>query len=370
MTDLSNIFVGKRVVQKAYLNNALIYQSKGWEPTDNACTEAWDKQISIPKSAATNGAINSCVTDKDNNIYFCACGIVFKVDSSTGKLIKYSTTDFYIDYFVLDEPHKVIYCIGPKDNSGNKLFILDTNCTFLSYAKDLCMLTNGLYINSINVDSRYIYLTYNAGNSYFGLYVLDKNNYDLISSAGNYNNMPVITTYDGDYFYSSSYGYIIRYDKKTFTRSNISTSIPTFNKDVNTDTIIAGIIDEAGNILFYSYDRGVIKITNKGEYIATYNTYGYGSDSRFATDYKGNTYFLGKSSNTGDFDVYLNKITSDNTVQYKNNTLKGISSQELRYGGQLSNLCVDNVGNIYIIYMYMNGVINIKKIFNIAKPNK
>ena len=61
---LSNIFFGKKVVQQAYLNNALIYQSKGWKTLPSTCSEVWTKELGI----VDTDTINQCLIDTNNNI--------------------------------------------------------------------------------------------------------------------------------------------------------------------------------------------------------------------------------------------------------------------------------------------------------------
>lgn len=373
MTDLSNIFVGKRVVQKAYLNNALIYQSKGWEPTDNACTEAWDKQVTISRNASAY--IKQCTTDKDNNIYFISSGNIYKVNSSTCALIHDSCKSDYIVYeYYFDEVDNIFYCLGQDSISSvhKSIFTIDTNLNFLNHIIELDTVSaignNANYMDSITVDNSYIYMTCDVGGSYQDLYVIDKGGkYKYSVSLPEC--MPVITTYNGDYFYTSRQGSLLQFNKKNFASADISLSVPApTNTTTDRSVIFKGIIDINGNILFNSMYRGVIKITSDGKWLTSYLGHANSSnigETQLATDYKGNTYILDK--NYYSKDVVLSKITSDTTEQYHVTLLNDRNFSNVESGAEYSNICVDRNGNIYIIYMYQSGAVNIKKIFNIVK---
>lgn len=78
---LSNIFIGKKVVKQAYLNNALIYQSKGWETLPSTCQEVWTKTYPNIYSS-----IYPITCDKDNNTYFISNYFLYKI-SPDGSLV-------------------------------------------------------------------------------------------------------------------------------------------------------------------------------------------------------------------------------------------------------------------------------------------
>ena len=82
---LSNVFIGKKVVQQIYMNNALIYQANGWQSLPSTPQIVWQKQCGTgmsPYSSAFDSKNNLVISyyysnacwlmklDPDGNVLF------------------------------------------------------------------------------------------------------------------------------------------------------------------------------------------------------------------------------------------------------------------------------------------------------------
>ena len=112
MTQLNNIFIGNKVVKQAFLNDALIYQSNGWEPTPSTMQQVFNKQYSeIPNSTSSI----SVKVDSRGNIISARLKTIYKTNSD-GKLLWQKTiftsnSNFQITSMVVDRNDN-IFCSG------------------------------------------------------------------------------------------------------------------------------------------------------------------------------------------------------------------------------------------------------------------
>ena len=65
--DLSNIFIGNKVVQRAYYRDALLYKSNGWETLPSTFQKVFTKNYNM-------GTFRAATTDLDNNLYIATSG--------------------------------------------------------------------------------------------------------------------------------------------------------------------------------------------------------------------------------------------------------------------------------------------------------
>lgn len=90
MTQLSNVFIGNKVVKQAFLNDALIYQSNGWQTIQDTLQTAWVRS----DITYTVSKIN---TDHENNIIIIGSiennYYIIKLNSDGTILWKKPTTD-------------------------------------------------------------------------------------------------------------------------------------------------------------------------------------------------------------------------------------------------------------------------------------
>lgn len=339
---LSNIFFGKKVVQQAYLNNALIYQSKGWETLPSTCTEAWTK--SYDKA----DAVCSVAKDDSDNLYFSSNNSVYKIDSEGNLKWEYvisdTTTTTSIVVFLT-----YIYCS----------YIVYKSSAYFGYVAKID--TNGNLISTVDVHS----LAPNSASSYFNDMQKDDNaitqshllklNQDLkviddidISSAAHNCIAECIAINSGPYIFVGTTGYGFRLNKSNLKNS---ISLPEYIFLFSTDSIA---MDKIGNLYLGSCTQnGPIKYDAENcqaiKLLSLTNTYA------LCLDDQENVYFVMSS------DTYrLAKYSSDGTEIWE--TKIPVSNSNIK-------IVIDSNNNIYVAYIDNNSKLAIKKFINLVKEN-
>lgn len=107
---LSNVFMGKKVVQQIYMNNALIYQANGWQPLPSTPQTVWQKIL------GNGNAYYSVKFDNNNNLvmtyYYNNATWAMKVDPDGNVLWnnRIDTTDnVQLDIYI--DKNNYIYCV-------------------------------------------------------------------------------------------------------------------------------------------------------------------------------------------------------------------------------------------------------------------
>lgn len=367
MTDLSNIFVGKRVVQKAYLNNALIYQSKGWQALPSTCSEVWTKYY----DAET--ALNCMARDDADNIYIGVKNCIYKLDSSGNIKWKFRFSipegDYYSRAIVVVQKY-IYYSFYCPSGSGSFMSYIskidaDTGKVIMhNYISDIIGYTQSrwLWIGTMKADKSYIYISViNSNNSSdYAIYKLDLN---LNKVAANFTfNIPInhIEVCSNEPYIFIVYNgiHICRLNKDNLDKK-VELTIPNGQQDV--DCIKQ---NNLGNIYVSCYSDSEIykySIENckfiKGFY-PTSGTYNF--IYAFDIDTQDSLYILSYTNS----DFYLSKISSDDTISWKNIPTFDYDS---RY---TPKIITDSNNNIYIAYLdYSTSILTLKKYLNLVKES-
>lgn len=352
---LSNVFMGKKVVQQIYFNNALIYQAKGWETLPCAPTEVWTK------SYDSINLIKNCAVDQDNNIYIVIeSGYVFKI--SPEGIVLWSKS-FGI-------PIKI--CIDQKNNVYLvQLTYYKTNNFRSAVVSQLD--SEGNIINSINasnnvtidqvtdfvVDNNYLYVSvgyYAYGTNYL-LFRIDKNfknSCNISMSSG----LDYLTTNNTcPYIYWASGVTLYQIAKDTIGNSNAKGI--SINDGFSPSTITNIVMDDIGNLIYSTNKEGTYRYNiDTKKFIKIPYLYS-STNSTMCIDYQQN--FYGINADNTNLVAKLFKVSSDNTIIYNTQILKGDSNFTD------GRLIADNNGNIYYIYKKAAGQLMVTKLINVIK---
>ena len=347
---LSNIFFGKKVVQQAYLNNALIYQSKGWETLPSTCSEVWTKELGIVNS--DSDIVNQCLIDKNNNIYVLTHYQIFKLDSE-GTLI-WSKTIGGIQRIAIDI------------NNNVYIALINSGCSYIAELDN-----NGVMEKQFEIDIRWNHIeNFVVDNNYFyisGNYNYTSNNcfYQIdeqgkLITQDSLNLAPSTLVENDSFVYAGLGAQLIKINK-----SNISnyTPLSTIPSGASVDNVI---LDGIGNAIFTDTNGVVYKYDFKNNVVTEYSRRIVESNPTIALDYQKNLYFISSGSNVTGYILSLMKYSSDRTLIFDTQILTDQDKSMLH-----GKLVVDNNGNIYYLYNKYNSNLNyslmIKKLINIEK---
>lgn len=348
---LSNIFFGKKVVQQAYLNNALIYQSKGWETLPSTCTEVWTKSYGKVDN------FRSIAKDDLDNLYVGIDQYLCKIDSD-GKLIwktdllvdKGSFKSSVIDSIILSK--NSIYCtiyystfensstnwfyyLAKVNSNGNLISIVTINSVMPNENYGVKMLKNDLNIYAMSSSCLY--------------------KFDLNFKLIDYVTMSIpaksLTTNNGPYVFVGAQGGGIRLCKDNLKNG---TDLILSNSYFTADLIT---LDSLGNLyLGSSNNNSIYKYSVENcKLIATIFL---GSNSKcyeICTDFKENFYII-YSDGTN---CLLRKNSSDGTLIWDNVPIPA-SNNNIK-------VITDSNGNIYVAYIDSSSMLAIKKLINLVK---
>ena len=338
---LSNIFFGKKVVQQAYLNNALIYQSKGWETLPSTCSEVWTK--SYDKA----DIVCSVAKDDSDNLYVSSKNSVYKIDSEGNLKWEYVISNAVETSSIVVFP-TYIYCsylvsnnlgyVAKIDNNGNLISTVDVHSLAPNSASS--------HFNDMQKDSNNIYAITQSHllklNQDFK--VID--DVDISSYTGYIATRIAIN--NGPYIFIGTALYGFRLNKNDLKNSII---LPEYSFLFRTDSIA---MDNIGNLyLGSSSQNGPIKYDAENcqaiELLSPDNTYA------LCLDNQENVYFV---MNSGTF--RLAKYSSDGTEIWETN---------IPASNGYIKIVTDSNNNIYVAYIDSNSKLAIKKFINLVKEN-
>lgn len=341
---LSNIFFGKKVVQQAYLNNALIYQSKGWETLPSTCTETWNK--SYDKA----DAVCSVAKDDSDNLYVSSNNSVYKIDSEGNLKWKYVINDTTTITSIVIFP-TYIYCAYLTSNSLGYVAKIDTNGNLISTV-DVHSLTpdsSYYFFDDMQKDSNNIYAITHSH--------LLKLNQDLkviddvdISSAAHGCNAECIAINNGPYIFVGTSNYGFRLDKSNFKNS---ISLPGAGLG-NNFNITALKMDNIGNLYASSSIPPCAVLKYDVETCKLITILYIGASYDICTDSQENVYFAYLDSN-----YKLEKNSSDGTLIWNNIQIPALKG--------IVKIVTDSNNNIYVAYIDSNSKLAIKKFINLVK---
>lgn len=269
---LSDVFIGKKVVQQIFLNNMVIYQAKGWQTLPVDCKELWTKDYS------------PCLTENVTCATFDHCeNIIFKNNSGT--------------LFKIDKEGHMLWSYRVFSNNGR-----DDNI--------FCDQQNNIYVpRSVPSSS--------SSNTTYEIAVLNENG-ELIreidlSAFSEIAGLPVRTIIgNGEYIYFLMQNYVLIITQKgdyIDLYKNTALSIPT-----------AAIIDKSNQILYIGTDQGnILKFNLKSngalsspECVLKNNNNNSLSINQIKIDSVGNFYILSKTGSQFQIRKYQN--ISDNCI--------------------------------------------------------
>lgn len=345
---LSNVFIGKKVVQQIYMNNALIYQAKGWETLPSTVQEVWTKKYD-------NFNRGTCTIDLKGCIYYANGVSLSKFDSDGMLLWQKAYPEAYkvcidsdnIPYLASKTQVPDTYRLGVKinkiDESGNSI--------------QEAFISSNYYVDSITnfiMDNDYLYAStvyQDSGSGFYPhLFKADKN-LKMIAVVDT-NPANLITTNEDQYLYYSSGTQVLRIEK-----SSLKNGALVFNANNSINSIS---FDKLGNIV-YSAGSDLYKYNIDSKSVTTVKGTTNSYCKQFCIDYQQNLYSINGDIRTN-YKINLVKVSSDNTVIYDINIGEEVASNILS-----GDLLVDNNGNIYYLYINITKQLVIKKLINLVK---
>lgn len=329
------------------MNNALIYQAKGWQTLPSTVQEVWTK-----KYDNFNGG--TCTIDLKDCIYY-ADGVSLSKFDSDGMLLWQKA--YPAAYKVCIDSDNTPYLASKKQrpNSsgfGVKINKIDESGNSIQEA----FISSNYYVDSITnfiMDNNYLYAStiyQDSGGFYPHLFKADKN-LKMIAVVDT-NPANLITTNEDQYLYYSSGIQVFRIEKSSLRNSAL---VFKANNSINSISFdkLGNIVYSAGSDLYkYNLLRNSID-TIKG----TTNSY----CKQFCIDYQQNIYSI-KGDTSTNYKINLVKVSSDNTLIYDINVGEDLANNI--FSGKL---IVDNNGNIYYLYINSSNQLVIKKFINLVK---
>lgn len=374
MSDLKNIFYGDRVVQQAYMNDALIYQADSWQNTPVSRQLVY-KTIGADK--AGSGGIRGFFTHTNNLIvvdYFSLGSNAYtfritKFNSSQGLFAYDLIVDVKASSLLYDGVvggNMYVYTVPAYMDSDNVVHILYNSVnsselhllnitdlgTRFSYEdilipstfvtgtmRSACMDNNKFYVSIAN-DSTLYAIDYKCSSVS-----------RLTSLRSSFLNC-LYTNNESDFVYGIVYGTreIVQIDKNIGTCNYISTGVDTAHYNSLT-------VDSMNNIYlyntycssgsYYGYGQQIYKysVTNKKLYTMTYND-NYAFTIRLDFDSKNNIYTFGRDYYSSKGAIYCGyRYNASSTRDYFVDDIAGVVEVPRIYG----DVCVDNYDNIFYI---------------------
>lgn len=322
MTQLNNIFIGNKVVKQAFLNDALIYQSNGWESTENALQTAWVRSdiTYVPSKIST---------DHENNILIigsiAANWYVIKLNSDGTMLWKAQTTSESTK-LVVDKANNIYVA------NEEYIYIYDKNGILKKTVNIAVFSKTSSKIADLAVDDTKVYIL-GRGNSY--VVTMDNNGnclacYDIppYSDLGTASSIAVDKV---KYVYVAFYQAVIRFPKNNFGNySAISEESGAKTLQVDSINNLYVLVNYGVKITKYKFEE-----INKPVWEVRVSPSGSGID--MILDTKDNVYVTWK----GVYGVEEVKVyNSDGSVKY-NGMVGSDAIDNLR-------IATDKLGNIYI----------------------
>lgn len=355
---LSNIFFGKKVVQQAYLNNALIYQSKGWETLPSTCSEVWTKSYDKVKDVC------SVAKDNSDNLYVASINStspfitsVYKIDSEGNVIWKYTiggattpirivvfSTYIYCSYTLFKNNDYYGY-VAKIDANGNLISTTDVH----SIVPD----SSYYYFNDIQKDNNNIYAITPSH--------LLKLNQDLkvidgiVTSSYTGYEASKIAINNGPYIFVGTGNYGFRLDK-----SNLKNIIMLPSGGLGNTYYISSLkMDNIGNLYAGSFNYPLAALKYDVKTCKLITTLFACLSYDICTDSQESVYFAY-------FNSYpkLRKYSSDGTLIWDN-----IQIPVLDTSTNNIKVITDSNNNIYVAYIDSNGMLAIKKFINLVKEN-
>lgn len=289
---LSNIFIGKRVVQQAFLNDAQIYQSKGWQALPSTMQIVFEKHY----TEADNSTIVSVKTDSNSNIVIAKQSEILKTDSD-GELLWQKKISNIVTDIVISENDNILY-----SSKAGITMLNGTDGTIISVERDStsisALATDGKYIYAASMPPAHLFMIdFKSGNAVSDITLSPTYSSNQISSmiTGNFPYIYMISYSDGG-------GTLIKMQKQEpfSVKSIVYDSFMGWQSKVMADSLGNAYITYSGDLHKYSKDGPLLwkvetPFSNHGGYFSEltvdsqdnayvndrYNIYKYSSDGTY-----------------------------------------------------------------------------------------
>ena len=352
---LSNVFIGKKVVQQIYLNNALIYQANGWQPLPNTPQTIWTKQFGDASFAF------SITFDSKNNMattyYYNSAIWMIKIDPD-GKVLWNNRIDTAgsTAFDLYTDSADNIYCVTIANYSsttfqtvirkidgatGNQLKTFDiTDDLYGRYAP-----------KDIKYDNSYIYVLQSMGTP--GIYTFDYSGKLVTAKSGPTYTNPNCMAINTNYIFLGTNSGTYQIPKNSIGNSLKAGIL--LDSSVTTKLLC----DQFNNL--YIFRTGSGSPNYFGKYSLTKNQACWPkitlSDSSYiidaCIDYQCNIYVMQWVYRPGDSKYLTTKYSADGQQQW---SITG-------YVSDYAKIATDSLGNIYQV----DGKLNVTKTINLVK---
>lgn len=354
MTQLNNIFIGNKVVKQAFLNDALIYQSNGWEPTPSTMQQVWSREFSEITGSYTKHPILK--VDSKNNIIAMMPNVIFKLNVDGNLLWKRYFPDESVFSMEVGDNDCIYY--GQKEQ--NTLVKLNPEGKEIKRI-DLSVYKSKItWIENISFDGKYLYI---LGTTPYILKVDTGNDnvievYDAIpplvqnTSASfreidfdAHNSRYIYVTFSSPPGNSNRAFRVVKNNLHSCCVLAVGSAVPLSIKSDSLGNAIVGVNED-----IYKYKNDSTGQTQNSLW-GKYPNYGDGSSSwpayieQLAIDSQDNIYFWNSNR--------LGKMSSDGTQLWKGNN-ETISSGNSVYFN--AAIVVDHHDNL-ILFKYPNKVV-------------
>lgn len=364
--DLSNIFIGNKVVQRAYYRDALLYKSNGWQTLPSTFQKVFTKNYNM-------GTFRAAITDLDNNLYIATSGgYISKFDPDGNIIWQKSYISDWIDVD-LKISNNNIFCVF-NVNSGNtsrllQCIVIDVNGKQITNYEFEKIFNCAVGMQNATFDNEYIYISiglYSPAKKY--IIKMDYNG-NIVSKKelNNLDSMPIITTNNGPYLFAGFYEKasddtrkIIKYYKNNFDNNVV------LNYKIGAGNSPIQIVIDNNNDFIVAVDATVMKADGESGN-ELWNAYAYAFS--LAIDSQNNIYSFSYTLNTNSKkEFFLKKFSSDGTKIWQiDNEFPILDSYKDVVMPLPAKVIVDKHDNIYCIYTNTAGNLEIKKFINLIK---
>ena len=346
---LSNVFIGKKVVQQIYMNNALIYQAKGWETLPSTAQEVWTKSYN------NFSYFNYCTIDLNNYIYTVSQNSLSKFDTD-GTLL-WSKTYLGAVKICIDSDNTAYLASLKRPANESGLAVIIDKIDEKGNSTQTAKVNGNSAIDSITnftIDKDCLYVTtlFQSGSTtYPHLFIIDKK-LNLTTVITINSNIGTLIADKKQYLYYATGNKLCRIEKNNL--ASIETSLTASNG------IESLSFDKLGNVV-YSSGPDLFKYNIDSKSVSTVKGTTNSYCKQFCIDFQQNLYSINGDIRTN-YKINLVKVSSDNTVIYDINIGEELASNILS-----GRLLVDTNGNIYYLYINNSNQLVIKKFINLVK---
>lgn len=348
---LSNVFIGKKVVQQIYMNNALIYQANGWQSLPSTPQIVWQKQCGTgmsPYSSAFDSKKNLVISYYYSN----ACWLM-KLDPDGNVLFnkKIDTADNG-QYDIYIDNNDYIYCMTTYTVSSynNKTIVrrLDTNGTQVK-SFDISADLSRYVPSCVTYDEDYIYVFCNIATP--SIYTYDHSGVLNTSKSGVTYNGAYRIAANGNSIYIATSSGVYKIPKSGIGTSTKTGTLVT-NLIVNKiffdqfDNLYFAKLNDTSNNFFGKYSLSKKQLCWPTIKLST-NSYIIDA----CVDYQCNIYIIYYDYTTG---YMIKKYSADGQLQW---------STDMYHPTNSASITADINGNIYQIgdSLYIEKLINLVK---------